>query len=373
MRFALDEEQVALQRAARRLLERWSPSAAVRDAMETERGYDDALWQRLAADLGVSALLVPEALGGLGLGPTALAPVMEEMGRALACAPLLSTVALGTNALLLGASAEQQARWLPGLASGERTATVAFDPLGDARRSQVRAVRDGGSWRLDGVVTQVLDGHTASLVVVAAEVAAEDALALFLVPGDAPGLARTALPTMDRTRRLARLELHGVSVPPADRLDGPLPGAAALRAVLDRARVALASEQVGLAERCLDMSVEHARTRVQFGRPIGSFQAIKHRCADMLVDVESARAASWYAAWAAEHAPDELATAAAMAKAWCSEACFRAAAECIQIHGGIGFTWEHDAHLAFKRARASLALFGAPANHRETIAHELGL
>jgi alkylation response protein AidB-like acyl-CoA dehydrogenase len=379
MRFALDDEQLALQRTARRMLERWSPSDAVRAAMATERGYDVALWQRLAGELGVTALLVPEAYGGLGLGPTSLAPLMEELGRALTCAPVLSTVALATNALVLGADHAQKERWLPPIAAGELTATMAVGPHADPCETGLFAAEQpGGAYRIWGTAEQVIDGHTADLLILPARLAASGLSVIAVVRGDHPGLLRTPLPTMDATRRLARVELSAdaatsVDVAPADLLGRPGDSLALMRRVLARAAAALASEQVGVAERCLDMSVDYAKTRVQFGRPIGSFQAIKHRCADMLVDVESARAASWYAAWAAEFAPDEEGAAASLAKAWCSEACYRAAAECIQVHGGIGFTWEHDAHIAFKRARASEALFGTPTVHREAIAEELGL
>ncbi len=379
MRFALDDEQMALQRTARRVLERWSPPEAVRAAMATERGYDPALWRRLAGELGVTALLVPERYGGLGLGPTSLAPLMEELGRSLACAPVLSTVALATNALVLGANEPQKARWLPKIASGELTATVAFGPPDDPCESGLFAFpQSGGAYRVMGVVEQVIDGHTADLLILPARLHQPGLSIIAVVPGDHPGVLRTPLPTMDRTRRLARIDLSldtsaFVDVAPTEIL-GKRGGSHALMSrVLARARAALASEQVGVAERCLDMSVDYAKTRVQFGRPIGSFQAIKHRCADMLVDVESARAASWYAAWATEFAPGEAFVAASLAKAWCSEASYRAAAECIQIHGGIGFTWEHDAHIGLKRARASEALLGTPNALRELIAAEIGL
>lgn len=379
MHFALNDEQVALQRTARRVLERWSPPDAVRAAMATERGYDPALWRRLAGELGVTALLVPEKYGGLGLGPTSLAPIMEEFGRALACAPVLSTVALATNALVLGANPPQKARWLPKIASGELTATVAFGPPHDPCEAGLHAFPlQGGSYRILGTVEQVVDGHTADLLILPARLRNPGISIIAVVPGDHPGIVRTPLPTMDRTRRLARLELDleapgKVEVASTEILGKRGHSHRLMCRVLARAAAALASEQVGVAERCLDMSVEYAKTRVQFGRPIGSFQAIKHRCADMLVDVESARAASWYAAWANEFARSEVATATSLAKAWCSEASYRAAAECIQIHGGIGFTWEHDAHIAFKRARASEALLGTPSAHRERIAEELGL
>jgi alkylation response protein AidB-like acyl-CoA dehydrogenase len=214
----------------------------------------------------------------------------------------------------------------------------------------------------------VLDGHVANLLVVAARTPA--GLGLFAVEGDAPGLTRTPLATMDQTRKQARLELAGTP----GRLIGADGGASAgLSRTLDLAAVALAAEQVGGAQRCLDMSVEYAKERVQFGRPIGSFQAIKHKCADMLLEVESAKSAAYYAGWAAAESSDELPVVASLAKAYCSDAYFHAAAENIQIHGGIGFTWEHDAHLYFKRAKSSELLLGDPTYHRELLAQRIGL
>ncbi len=269
------------------------------------------------------------------------------MGAALLCAPFFSTVALGANALLTSGDKSVQEDLLPGIASGETIATLAFtEDTGrwDAEGVTLSAQRSGDRWTLDGHKSFVLDGHTADLVLVVGRSSA--GLSLFAVQGDATGLTRTPLATMDQTRKQARLEFGAVEARLVGSEGAAEPG---LMKTLDLAAVALAAEQVGGAQRCLDTSVEYAKTRIQFGRPIGSFQAIKHKCADMLLEVESAKSAAYYAGWAAAEDSDELPVVASLAKSYCSEAYFHAAAEMIQIHGGIGFTWEHPAHLYFKR------------------------
>jgi alkylation response protein AidB-like acyl-CoA dehydrogenase len=295
------------------------------------------------------------------------------------CAPLFSTVALATNALLLGTNEAPRAEYLPRIAAGEITATLAHEEHARAQSARteemattLRAV-DGG-YVLDGVKRFVVDGHTASLLLVVARVEKSADIVIVAVPGDAVGVTREALPTMDMTRKLADVTLKSVRVPSSAIVAEPGAGASVLQKTLDRARIALAAEQVGGAQRCLEMSVDYAKVRTQFGRPIGSFQAIKHKCADIYVDVESARSASYYAACIAAGTDDaELTIAASTAKAFCSEAYFRAAAETIQVHGGIGFTWEHDTHLYFKRAKASEAMLGDPESHRDVIAGKIGL
>jgi alkylation response protein AidB-like acyl-CoA dehydrogenase len=345
--------------------------------MATTRGYDEALWQRIGEELGFTSLVIPEAYGGAGLGFVELAAVMEEMGRALVCAPFFSTVCLAVSAIVTGGTEEQKRDLLPGIATGRTTATLAFAPSSghwNAPGSDVVFAPYGGGFELSGKTSFVIDGHTASLVIVAARSAGDASRStLFVVPAETPGLLRRALPTMDMTRKQAEITLTKVRVPSAALLGVADGGDRTLARVLDLAKVALAAEQVGGAERCLDMSVDYAKTRVQFGRPIGSFQAIKHKLADMFVEVESARSASYYAAWAAAHDEAELPAAAALAKAFCSDAYFRVAAECIQIHGGVGFTWEHDAHLFFKRAKSSETLFGDAAFHRAIVARQMGL
>ncbi|MBV8296031.1 MAG: acyl-CoA dehydrogenase, partial [Acidimicrobiia bacterium] len=255
--------------------------------------------------------------------------------------------------------------------SGETIATLAMtedNGRWDAEGITAAATKAGDGHRIDGHKMFVLDGHTANLIIVAAKTG--DSVSLFTVAGDAEGLTRTPLATMDQTRKQARLEFSGT---PAKLLGTEGEGWPVLSRVLDLAAVALAAEQVGGAQRCLDMSVDYAKVRVQFGRPIGSFQAIKHKCADMLLEVESAKSAAYYAGWAAAELNDELPTVASLAKAYCSDAYFHAAAENIQIHGGIGFTWEHDAHLYFKRAKSSQLLLGDPTYHRELLAQRIGI
>ena len=371
MNFGFSEEQEELRRAVRRFLEDKSPSTEVRRLMETTEGYDPAVWSQMANQLGLQALTIPEEYGGAGFGYVELVVVLEEMGRALLCAPYFSTVALAANAL--GASGDEAAKaeYLPGIASGETIATLAYtEETGrwDLDGVTLAATRAGDGWKLDGTKSYVLDGHTANLILVAAR--SEGGLSLFAVAGDAAGLERTALATMDQTRKQAKLGFSGVEA----RLIGEEGGAGpVLSKTLDLAAVALAAEQVGGAQRVLDMSVEYAKTRIQFGRPIGSFQAIKHKCADMLLEVESAKSAAYYAGWAAAEDNEELPVTACLAKAYCSEAYFHAAAENIQIHGGIGFTWEHDAHLYFKRAKSSELILGDPSYHRELLAQRIGI
>jgi alkylation response protein AidB-like acyl-CoA dehydrogenase len=376
MNFAFSEEQEELRRITRQFLEAKSPEAAVREQMETTDGYDPAVWSQMANELGLQSLIVPEEYGGQGFTYVELAVVLEEMGRSLLCAPFFSTVVLATNALVHSGDEAAKKDLLPGIASGEIKATVAFtEPNGrwDATGIEATATPDGDAWKLNGTKMFVIDGHVADVIIVAARTAGSEGaegVSLFKVDADAAGLTRTALSTMDQTRKQAKLELADV---PATLIGTQGEGWAVLDRVLDLAVVALAAEQVGGAQLVLEMAVQYAKDRVQFGRPIGSFQAIKHKCADMLLEVESAKSAAYYAAWCAAELNDELAEVACLAKAYCSEAYFHSAAENIQIHGGIGFTWEHPAHLYFKRAKSSELLFGDPTYHRELLAQRLGI
>jgi alkylation response protein AidB-like acyl-CoA dehydrogenase len=354
MNFAFSEEQEELRRITRQFLESKSPETEVRALMDTTDGYDPAVWAQMANELGLQSLTVP-----------------EEMGRALLCAPYFSTVVLATNALLHSGDEAAKKDLLPGIASGETIAALAFtEPNGKWDESGIEATaqRDGDGWRIDGTKMFVLDGHLANLLIVAART--DGGVSLFKVDGAAEGLTRTALSTMDQTRKQAKLELANV---PATLIGTEGEGWKTLDRVLDLAAVGLAAEQVGGAQKVLEMAVQYAKDRVQFGRPIGSFQAIKHKCADMLLEVESAKSAAYYAAWCAAELNDELPEVACLAKAYCSEAYFHSAAENIQIHGGIGFTWEHPAHLYFKRAKSSELLFGDPTYHRELLAQRLGI
>jgi alkylation response protein AidB-like acyl-CoA dehydrogenase len=371
MNFAFTDEQEELRKTVRAFLDAKSPESAVREQMETEAGYDEAVWRQMAEQMGLQGLSIPEEFGGSGFTFIELGIVLEEMGRALLCAPFFATVVLAANTLLHSGDDAAKKDYLPGIASGEIIATVAFtEPSGkwDEAGIEMQATAAGDGWTLTGTKMFVLDGHTADLVIVAARTPA--GVSLFAVDGDASGLTRTALSTMDQTRKQARLEFEAT---PAKLIGSDGDGWNVLDRVLDLVAVGLAAEQVGGAQKVLDMAVEYAKVRVQFGRPIGSFQAIKHKCADMLLEVESAKSAAYYGMWCASELNDELPSVASLAKAYCSEAYFHAAAENIQIHGGIGFTWEHPAHLYFKRAKSSELLFGDPTYHRELLAQRIGI
>jgi alkylation response protein AidB-like acyl-CoA dehydrogenase len=373
MNFAFSDEQEELRRLTRRWLEEKCPSSVVRRLMESEDGYDTSLWKENAA-MGWQAMAIPEQYGGAGFGFLEQVVLLEEMGRSLYPTPYLSTAVMAANVLLNVGTDEQKQKYLPALAAGDLTATVAFtEPNGSWEESGVEATvtATATGHTLNGTKSFVVDGHTADLLIVAARTPA--GVSLFLVDATNSGLTSRRLETMDMTRKLAEVVLDSVEVGPEAQLGDAGSGWRAIERMLAKAVVALAAEQVGGAQRCLDMSVEYAKVRHQFGRPIGSFQAIKHKCADMLVQVESARSAAYYAAWAAAEDNDELPQVAPLAKSYCSEAFFFCAAENIQIHGGIGFTWEHDAHLYFKRAKSSELLFGDPAHHRAVLANRLGL
>ncbi len=376
MNFAFSDEQEELRQTVRRFLEDKSPSAEVRRLMETDDGYDPDLWTQMAQQLGLQSLHIPEAYGGQGYSFIELGIVLEEMGRVLLCAPYFSTVVLAADAIMNVGTDAQQGELLPGIASGETIATLAFtEPNGkwDASGIEMEATANGDSYALSGTKHFVLDGNVATLIVVAARTPGSegaDGVSLFAVHGDAEGLTREALTTMDQTRKQAKLEFSGVS---AQLLGSEGAGWDALSKTLDQAAVAISNEMIGGAQFVLDMAVQYAKDRVQFGRPIGSFQAIKHKCADMLLEVESGKSAAYYASWAAAEDNDELPVVASLAKAYCSDAYFHAAAENIQIHGGIGFTWEHDAHLYFKRAKSSEILLGDATYHRELLAQRIGI
>jgi alkylation response protein AidB-like acyl-CoA dehydrogenase len=369
--FAFSEEQEELRRAVRRFLEDKSAESEVRRLMDTTDGYDPAVWKQMAEQLGLQGLIVPEEFGGSGYTYVELIVVLEEMGRALLCAPYFSSVALAANLLLVSGDDSAKKDYLPGIAAGTTIATVALAEASgrwDEQGVTLEATRSGDGWVLNGEKMYVLDGHTADLDLVVARTPA--GVSLFAVGKGAPGFAATPLATMDQTRKQARLTFENT---PARLIGTDGAGWAAVSKMLDLAAVALAAEQVGGAQKVLEMAVEYAKVRVQFGRPIGSFQAIKHKCADMLLEVESAKSAAYYAGWAAAEDNDELPVVASLAKSYCSEAYFHATAENIQIHGGIGFTWEHPAHLYFKRAKSSELLFGDPTYHRELLAQRIGI
>ncbi|HTO55501.1 MAG TPA: acyl-CoA dehydrogenase family protein [Myxococcota bacterium] len=376
MRWSPSEEQDELRRTVRRFLEEKSPVSEVRRLMETPEGYEPGVWKQLGQELGLPGVHIPEAYGGQGLGFAELAIALEEMGRALLCAPFFSSVVLAANAIMnAGSEAEKQAL-LPGIASGETIATLAVaEPSGrwDLDGIRLEARRDGGGYTLHGEKSFVTDGQSASRILVAARRPGTDGregVGLFHLRGDSPGLERRPLTVADPTRKLARLRFEGAR---AESLGEVGKAADALEKTLAQAAALLANEMVGGAQKLVDMTVEYAKTRVQFGRPIGSFQAIKHKCADMLLALELARSSAYYAAGCADESSDELPAAASLAKAQGSDAYLQIAAESIQIHGGLGFTWEQDVHLYYKRAKASESFLGNPTFHRELLVQRLGI
>ena len=370
MNFAFSDEQETLREFVRNFLEEKSSEASVRDQMETDSGFDPDVWQQMSEQMGLQSLIIPEEFGGQGFGYVELIVVLEEMGRSLLCAPFFSSVVLAANTLIHSGDESAKAELLPQIASGT-IATLAFTEENgkwDQSGITMQASESEGGYTLDGSKMYVLDGNTAEIILVAAQTA--NGVSLFSVNAGAEGLTKTTLATMDQTRKQSKIDFSGT---PATLIGEEGKGWDILSTVLDLAAVGLAAEQVGGAQMCLDMAVEYAKVRVQFGRPIGSFQAIKHKCADMLLEVESAKSAAYYAGWCAAEMNDELPSTASLAKAYCSEAYFHAAAENIQIHGGIGFTWEHPAHLYFKRAKSSELLFGDPTYHRELLAQRIGI
>ena len=370
MSVGLTAERRELASSVRGFVNRNASMAAVRGLLEGGEGFDRDTWRQMASQLALPGIAVPEIYGGAGYGYAEQAVVFEELGRGLVPSPLFATVALALPALLASEDQGLLKEVVPALAGGELIGTLAWvEDDGDWNGGTRTAARpDGGGWRIDGHKSYVIEGSAADVVLVTAE--APNGPSLFAVAADAEGLERKALPTFDLTRRLARIELHDT---PARLVGEDGAGAQILSAALDRAAVLLATEMVGGAQACLDMSVEYAKVREQCGRPIGSFQAIKHKCAEILVDLEGARAAAHDAAWAADENPAELPLVACVAKAVASDAFFHAAAENVQIHGGIGATWEHDAHLYLKRAKTSSILLGDPGFQRLRLADRLDL
>ena len=366
MGFGFSEEQEQLRDAVRRFLADCSPTTEVRRLMATDDGYDRAVWRQLCQDLALAGVHIPEAYGGQGFSFAELGVVLEEMGRALYCGPYFSSTVLAATAILQTGTERDKAELLPGIASGDRLATLAFaEPGAGWDLDAVDLATDDG--RLNGIKTHVVDGCTAELLlVVAREHGTEglDGLSLYAVDASAGGITRTPLETLDATRKLARIAFNGT----AGRLVGSRGEAGpALARTLDLAAAALANEMVGGAARLLDSALEYAKERVQFGRAIGSFQAVKHRLADLTLTVELAKSAAYQAANAAAENDGDLPALASLAKSAASDAYIRAAKDCIQIHGGIGFTWENDTHLYYKRAKSSEVFLGDAGRHRENL------
>ena len=362
MSTALNSELRALRDAVADLLAKRSPEAEVRRLMADDTGYDTGVWAELAA-MGLLGLTIPEEFGGTGAGSAELAVVSEQMGGALLCAPFLSAAVLAPCLLLgLGDTAEC-AEALPRIAAGELIATVAFAETGDVRppqHQQTVAADDGDGWSLTGEKTYVLDATSAQRFYVLAQ--SGSGTGIFAVDRNAPGLSVSVLTTVDQTRKQGVLILSDTP----GRLVGTVgAGSAALEAALDRSAIALIAEQAGGAMHAMQMAVDYARTRFQFARAIGSFQAVKHMCVDMLLEAQSAVSAARHVAAAFDTGEPDRLTDLALAQAFCSEAYVKTAATTIQVHGGIGFTWEHPAHLYLRRARTDAQIFGDPAWHRE--------
>jgi alkylation response protein AidB-like acyl-CoA dehydrogenase len=378
MNFGFNEEQELLRSTARKFFENECGSDTVRRLMETPEGISPDLWTKLA-EQGWLGLVYPEAYDGMGLGLVDLVVLMEEMGRAVVPGPYFSAVLLGGLAIAEAGSEAQKKEWLPKIAAGDRRVALAWmEPsaqLGPAGVT-LTAVEKGGKYTLSGTKLFVHDAHTADALVVAARTrpgAGADGVSLFLLPKGTKGLEVTLLPTMDQTRKLCEVALSDVTIGPDALLGAAGAGWAPLARVLDRATVALCAEMCGGAQKVLDMTVEYAKIRQAFGRPIGSYQGVKHRAADMLVDVENSKSITYYAAWALDEGVAEAPLAVSMAKAYVSDAYRRVAAAGIQLHGGIGFTWEHDLHLYFKRAKGSEFTFGDATHHRERVAQLVNL
>ena len=378
MNFGFNDEQELLRSTARKFFENECGSDTVRRLMETPEGITPDLWTKLA-EQGWLGLVYPEAYDGMGLGLVDLVVLMEEMGRAVVPGPYFSAVLLGGLAIAEAGSEAQKKEWLPKIAAGDRRVALAWmEPsaqLGPAGVT-LTAVEKGGRYTLSGTKLFVHDAHTADALVVAARTrpgAGADGVSLFLLPKGTKGLEVTLLPTMDQTRKLCEVALSDVTVGSDALLGAAGAGWAPLARVLDRATVALCAEMCGGAQKVLDMTVEYAKIRQAFGRPIGSYQGVKHRAADMLVDVENSKSITYYAAWALDEGAAEAPLAVSMAKAYVSDAYRRVAAAGIQLHGGIGFTWEHDLHLYFKRAKGSEFTFGDATHHRERVAQLVNL
>jgi alkylation response protein AidB-like acyl-CoA dehydrogenase len=379
MQFALTEEQQLIQSTARRFFEEHADSAAVRRAIASESGYDAQVWNTLARDMGWSGIALAPEHGGSGLGWVELALLQFEQGRRLFPSPFFSSVCLGAPLIEAVASAAQARPLLERIAAGDlRIAAALTGPEGRAGFEGVGATleRADGGWRLSGACDFVVHGADAELLLIVARApgsAGADGLSLVAVPASRAGLERRRRTTLDATRPMASLRFERLAVTASDILGEPQSAAPGIAVALAKARIALAAEAAGGAEAILERTVAYAKERVQFGRPIGSFQAVKHRLADMMVEAEAAKSAAWYAACVADEMPQELEEAAAIAKSACADAFSACAAGALQLHGGIGFTWEHDAQLYFKRARASGTLLGTPAWQRESLARGLGL
>jgi alkylation response protein AidB-like acyl-CoA dehydrogenase len=376
MDFAFSDVQEQLRREARSFLAKECPTTRVREVMETDGAHDEALWAKLAEN-GWTALGIPEEYGGFG-SFLDLVVVLEEAGRFLLPGPFFSTMGLAVPALLEAGTEAQKKEALAAIAGGRAKATLALtEPSGrwDADGIALEATQSRDNWTLQGVKLFVADAGVADYIVVAARTrgTGEEGISLFLIKGRPSGLSVKPMKTLDRTRHWYEVQLDGVTLGPDAVMGQPGQAWAALRRALEWGEAALCAEMVGGASTVLERSVDYAKTRQQFGKPIGVYQAVSHKLSDMLLETESARSATYYAAWTVDADAPDRSAACSIAKAYVSDAYRRAAGNGIQVHGGIGFTWEHDMHLFFKRAKSSEVTLGDATYHRELVAQHLDL
>ena len=377
MQFAFTEQQNIIRESARSFLADRANARA--EGISNSSGFDPALWNEMSTQMGWAGLITPEFYGGRGLGMVDLSILMEELGATLIPSPFESTVCLATQLLLISKDDKAQELYFPRFASGELTGTVAVtEPGGEWNPALLKSqyLHRDGHVHLTAMKYYVPFGDSADILFFAAREkgsCGEDGVSIFAVPGDSPNLIRRRLVTMDQTRRQAAVTCNGLVLPKSSIIGKEGEGCKILRDLTRRACVSLAAFQVGAAQRCLDMTVSYAKERIQFGRPVGSFQAVKHKAADMMIGVESARSIAYYAAALADSNSGEFSESAAAAKVMCSETYFAVAADAIQLHGGIGFTWEYDLHHYFKNARATESFLGIPDDHRNVIADHLQL
>lgn len=379
MNFGFTEDQEALRDATRKFLDNECPTTFVRKMMADDTAHATELWKKIA-QLGWLGIIVPEGFGGSGGSFLDLVVILEEAGKSLLPGPFFATALLGATAILGGGSDDQKSQLLPKIVEGNHIVTLALAEKSgryDAAGVTLSASAKGNDFVLSGEKFFVPDAHVADQIIVAARTAQssspEDGITLFLVDAKAPGVTTTQLKTVDMTRRQCHIALQDVAIARTQVLGEVGNGWAILRRVLDQAMAGLCAEMVGTGQRALDMAVAYAKERVQFGKPIGSFQAVKHKCVDMMVQVENARSLTYYAAWTVDENVDEAKQAVPMAKSYCSDMTKTVTSEAIQVHGGIGFTWEHDMHLFYRRGLASEAAFGSAPIHREVVAQTLNL
>jgi len=374
MDIKFSEDQVEILRQARRFCENEMPMTYVRTMFEDERGFTDEVWSKMV-EIGWTAMLLPEAYGGLGMELLDMSIVLEELGRAVSPGPLFSTVLLGASAIAEAGSDAQKQRYLPAVAEGTMRGTLALHEPGsgaDPGYIMMEAMRDGDGFIVSGTKLFVPDAHVSDFIVCAVRTEKggdpSKSITLLLIDAKTPGLMISLLPTMDGTRKLCAVEFKNVSVGKDAMLGEMNRGWGPLRKVMQKAQVGLCAECVGGAEKAMEFATEYAKVRVQFDQPIGSFQAIKHRCAQMYVDVESARSLLYWASWAQDHGDaNEAAIAASAAKVYCTEVYRNVSASAIQVLGGTGFSWEHDIHFYLKRAKANEVALGDLAYHREQV------